>query len=330
MHFEVVVNGGAGSVDEADDESEEAAIAEAFEAAGATAHVVVIAPEDLQGTVERLWAGDDRPDAVVIAGGDGTIGSAAGAAAEHDVVVAFLPLGTFNHFAKDLAMPMDLGEAAAAIVSGEVRSVDIAEVNGRTFVNNAVLGVYPTMVSIRERITDQRGWGKVRAVPVAAWQAMRTFPLHRLDLSGDGFGRQHVRTPLVFVGNGIYDNATGGVHRRADLTGGCLGVSVAHVVSRFGLVRMILRTLTAGSAKARELDVTETADLTVRSRGRHLRVGLDGEVARLETPLRFCSRPGALRVLAPAPPPPEQGTEPVDHAVSPREAITGSTPAVDA
>lgn len=323
MQFEVLVNGGAGSVDEADDASEVAAIEEAFEAAGATVNVQVVAPEDLQGEMKRLWATDDRPDAVVVAGGDGTIGCAAETAVNLDLDLAILPLGTFNHFAKDLGMPTDLTEAAAAIVGGEVRQVDVAEVNGRVFVNNATLGVYPTMVALRERIADQRGWGKVRAVPVAAWRAFRSFPLHRLDLSGEDLGRQHVRTPLVFVGNGIYDNATGGMARRVSLTDGRLGVSVAHVVSRWGLVKMVLRSLLSGSSKVRDLDVSETAELTVSTRAKRVRVGIDGEVTWLETPLRFQSSPGALRVLAPAPPPPEEGTEPVDHAVSPEEAVKG-------
>ncbi|MGI8754913.1 MAG: diacylglycerol/lipid kinase family protein [Acidimicrobiales bacterium] len=332
MRFEVVVNGGAGSVDEADDSSEVAAIEEAFEAAGASAHAQVAAPEDFQDVIQRIWSGEDgdRPDAVVIAGGDGTVACAAQVALEHDVVLAVLPMGTFNHFAKDLAMPTELTEAAAAIVGGEIRHVDVAEVNDRTFVNNAALGLYPTLVAIREQITDRRGWGKVRAVPVASGRALRSFPLHRLDLRGEGFGRQHVRTPLVFIGNGIYDNASGGVHRRAGLTDGCLGVSVAHVVSRFGLIRLILRTLLAGSSKARELDVSETPALTIDSRARRLRVGLDGEVTWLETPLRFRTRAGALAVLAPPVAVPAVGPEPVGHPVSSEEAITGEHSAVGA
>lgn len=103
-------------------------------------------------------------------------------------VVGVLPLGTFDHFAKDLGIPTDLTEAAASLVSGEERQVDIGEVNGRVFVNNSAPGVHPAMVAVRDRIRDQRGWGKIRAVPVAAVRVLRAFPVHRFDL------RSHCQT----------------------------------------------------------------------------------------------------------------------------------------
>lgn len=320
MRFEVLINGGAGSVDQANDEAEIAAIEEAFEAAGAVAHVQLTDPDDLGKVVKATWASDDRPDAVIIGGGDGTVGGAAEAALDSDIVLGVLPLGTFNHFAKDLGMPMDLKGAAAALVNGEVRVVDVGEVNGRVFVNNSTLGVYPTMVAIRDDIQDRHGWGKVRSVPVAAWRALKSFPLHRYDLTADGYGRHQVRTPLIFVGNGVYDNATGGAYHRADLADGYLGVSVAKVISRWGLVRMILRTVLAGSAQASELDVSELTDLRVDSHGSRVRVALDGEAGWMEPPLRFRSRSDAIKILAPAPPPPE-GKDAVDHPVTPSDVV---------
>ncbi len=326
MRFEVLINGGAGSVDGDDDAAEIAAIETAFEAAGAKANVRVVEPDKLQDVVKAAWASDDRPDAVVIGGGDGTVGCAAEVAVDSDIVLGVLPLGTFNHFAKDLGMPLDLEEAAAALVNGEVRVVDVGDVNGRVFVNNSTLGVYPTMVAIRDDIQERHGWGKVRSVPVATWRALHSFPLHRFDLTADGYGRHRVRTPLVFVGNGVYDNAAGGAYHRADLADGHLGVSVAEVISRWGLVKMILRTVTAGSAQARELDVSELTDLRVDSHASRIRVALDGETGWMEPPLRYRSRPDALKVLAPLPPPPE-GKDAVDHAVTPGDAAGDEEPA---
>ncbi len=300
MRLHVLVNGGAGSVDEADGAAQRAAITDAFAAAGATVEVSDVTPEDLPDEVCRIWEADDRPDAVVVAGGDGSVSCAAGVAVETDVVLGVLPLGTFNHFAKDLGLPADLEGAAAALVAGEVRQVDVAEVNGRIFVNNSALGVYPAMVEIRDEIRDRRGWGKVRAVPVAAFHVFRDLPTHRLDLSGSGgFHRSRVRTPLVFVGNGVYDNASGGLAARDALVDGCLGVSVARVVSRWSLVGTVVRALVSGAESARDLDHVEVAELTVRSRARRVRVALDGEVTWVDLPLRYRTRPGALRVLAP-------------------------------
>lgn len=302
MHFHVLVNGGAGSVDDGDGdgEAQRTAIADAFAAVGATAEVADVTPDRLPDEVCRIWEGDDRPDAVVVAGGDGTVSCAAGVAVETDVVVAVLPLGTFNHFAKDLGLPTDLDAAVAALVAGEVRQVDVAEVNGRIFVNNSTLGVYPAMVTIRDQIRDRRGWGKIRAVPIAAVHVLRDFPMHRLDLAGSGgFHRPRVRTPFVFVGNGVYDNPSGGLAARDALGDGCLGVSVARVVSRWSLVGMVVRALVWGADSARDLDHVEVAELTIRSRARRIQVALDGEVTWMDLPLRYRTRPGALRVLAP-------------------------------
>lgn len=304
MRFCVLVNGGAGSVDESDEDGQVAAITEAFRAAGAEADVSVVAPDRMQATMRARWDGEDRPTAIVVAGGDGTVNCAAGEAVGTDLVISVLPLGTFNHFAKDLGIPVDLTAAAAALVAGEVRAVDVGEVNGRVFVNNSALGVYPDMVAVRDEIREQRGWGKIRAVPVAAIRVLRSFPVHRLDLRGtDGFSRPRVRTPFVFVGNGAYDDADGRVGDRGGLDDGQLGLYVARVVSRWGLVRTVARTIVSGTQAARDLDRAELADIEVGGRVKQLRVALDGEVTWMRTPLRYRSRPGALQVLAPAPPP---------------------------
>jgi len=310
VRFEVLINGGAGSVDEDHENQEVAAIQEAMARAGAEARVRMVDPEELPGLVREVWDGDQRPDAVLVAGGDGTVNCAASVAVGTDVVIGVLPLGTFNHFAKDLGVPEGLDEAVAALVSSEVRAVDVGEVNGRVFVNNSLLGFYPDLVTARDQAREHRGWGKVRAVPVAATQVMRKFPLHRLALSGPGYDRPRTRAPFVFIGNGVYDNANFGVHERADLVDGVLGVSVARVVSRWGLVRTVVRALVSGSDRARDLDVVELPELTVRSHTKRMRVSLDGEVCWLDLPLQYRCRPKALNVLAPVPPVDPEKTDP--------------------
>jgi len=213
--------------------------------------------------------------------------------------LAVFPAGTFNHFAKDMEVPTDLGAAVSSLVAGEVRSIDAAEVNGRVFVNNSVLGLYPDLVAIRDRIRDQRGWGKVRAVPVALVAVLRRFPLHRLDLRGPGYERRRVRTPLVFVGNGVFGNEAGGAPHRDDLADGFLGVAVSRARSRSGLVRSALRALVRGAGATDDIDTVALTELTVDLHVRHVRVAVDGEICWMDAPLRYRILPGALQVLAP-------------------------------
>jgi diacylglycerol kinase family enzyme len=299
MRVEVVLNSAAGSAD--DDERAQLSIIEAaFTDAGAQVGVRSVEPDRLSATLHAIWGSDERPDAMVIAGGDGTINTAAQAAAGTDLVIGVLPLGTFNHFAKDLGMPTDLTGAVAALVTGSVRLVDVGDVNGRVFVNNSAIGVYPDMVAIRDRLRERRGWGKVRAAPVAAARVLRFLPVHRLDLIGETYDRRKLRTPVVFVGNGVFANTGGGIYQRDDLTAGRLGVTIARAQTRFQLVSAIVRTLLLGSQSARGVDVVELEELTIRTSARRLRVALDGETEWLNSPLHYRIRPGALKVMAPS------------------------------
>lgn len=295
------------------DADERDAIEAAFGAVDVETTIVRLHPRDIPATIGSMWAADPRPDAVIVAGGDGTVGCAANAVTGTDIVLGVLPTGTFNHFAKDIGMPTDLGEAVRTLVDAEVQLLDVGEVNGRVFVNNSVLGVYPEMVAIRDRLRSRHGWGKVRAVPVAAVSVLRSFPIHRVDLTAPGgVVRRRVRTPLVFVGNGIYDNAGGGMPRRTSLTGGRLGVGIALATSRTRLIGAGLRSLRRGQSAEADIDTIALPEVVITSRAAHLRVAVDGEITKMTSPLTYRCRQGALRVLVPVPPaePPADGDQP--------------------
>ena len=294
----VFVNAGAGSAGKGSSDE----IFDAFAAAAPTVdvRVVEVDPADLQDRMRAEWARTPRPDALVVAGGDGTVNNAANAAAGSDIVLGVLPLGTFNHFAKDLGLPTDLVAAAASLVTAEVRRVDVGEINGRVFVNNSLIGVYPKMVAIRDAFMDRHGWGKVRAVPVAIFHVLRRFPIHRLDLRGSGgFHRHDVRTPLFFVGNNVYESRPGTPPARTSLEDGVLGVEVARGRSRLRLLRTAVQALARGTAGAEDVDQATVTELEVRARTRRLQVAYDGEIDWFTTPLRYRVRPADLHVLAP-------------------------------
>lgn len=300
-HLVVFVNAAAGSVD-ADTDATRRRIFEAFaeRAPDVEVEVEAVDPADLADRITSVWASTPRPDAIVVAGGDGTVNNAANAAVGTDVVIGVVPLGTFNHFAGDLGMPDDLGDAAAALATAEVRRVDVAEVNGRVFVNNSLVGLYPRMVEIRDQIMDDHGWGKVRAVPLATWRVLRAFPIHRIDLEGaGGFSRSRVRTPLLFIGNGVYESSPGSPPTRTALDCAVLGVEIARAESRLGLLRSAFQTLVRGASGAADVERAALDRLEVRIRSGRIRVAVDGEVDWFDAPLRYSIRPGGLSVLAP-------------------------------
>lgn len=236
---------------------------------------------------------------VVVAGGDGTMACAAQAMKDADVELAILPLGTLNHLARDLNIPNDLDAAAALAAHGKAAAIDVARVNDRRFVNNASIGLYPFMVRHRDDQRDRRGWPKWLATVPAAWAAIARLPHHRLRIDM-GAGMQDLVTPLLFVGNNPYDLAAGQVGTRKSLTDGRLSVFAVARRSRTGLIWFALRTLAGCADRAADfVAIGDCEELVVHSSGSSIEIALDGELLRLDSPLRFRAEQAALRVVMP-------------------------------
>ena len=271
-------------------------IERAFTAAGVECRVVRAgAGDDLREAAARAAGG--QPCAVVAAGGDGTMGAVASAVAGSPVPLGVLPLGTLNHFAKDLGIPLDLDGAVAAIAAGRTIAVDVCEVNGRVFVNNSSLGLYPLLVRQRE-LRQRLGRGKWPAFAWAAIAALRWYPFLHVRLEADGKTMVR-RTPFVFVGNNAYAMEGFRIGSRASLTGGRMCVYMTHGTGRLALLRLALAALAGRLDRAQNFDSLSTAELWIDARARRVNVAVDGEVAAIETPLHYRIRPGALRVIVP-------------------------------
>ena len=203
-----------------------------------------------------------------------------------------------NHFARDLKLPLDLPACIQNLKNGIVLCVDVAEVNGYIFINNSGLGLYPAMVARREK-GQALGQPKWIAMLLASAAALQRFPFLdvRLIAAGQALKR---RTPFVFVGNNAYRMEGISFGSRDCITQGQLCVGIAQYrIGRWGLVRLALRALLFGISGESDLDVLLTKEVRIMSRRKHVKVSLDGEVARLKTPLEYRVRPGALRVIVP-------------------------------
>jgi len=234
---------------------------------------------------------------VMAGGGDGTINTVASYLIGTEKILGILPLGTLNHFAKDLRIPLDLEGAAQTVISGHPLLVDVAEVDGRIFLNNSSLGLYPTIV--REREKHQRlGSGKWPAFLWAAVSALRRYPFLHVHLIAAG-ERFDLRTPFVFVGNNGYAMEKLNIGSRERLDRGQLSLYVTNRIGRWGLVRLAVRALLGRLREEKDFLPLLTDEVKIETKRRHLRVAFDGEVDLMPTPLHYRSRPGALRVMAP-------------------------------
>jgi YegS/Rv2252/BmrU family lipid kinase len=238
-------------------------------------------------------------DTIVVGGGDGTLNTVAAALVGTDKALGVLPLGTLNHFAKDVQIPLDLEAAVRTIIEGRVIRVDVGEVNGHIFLNNSSLGLYPNLVKEREA-HQRRGWSKWLAFGFAALKVLYRYPRVQVRVHLDG--RELVRTsPLLFVGNNEYLLEGLNLGARRCLDQGLLCVYVLHQTGRWGILRLLWHLLRRKRQGANDFDALYTPEILVEARRKRkrMRVALDGEVIVLYTPLEYRIRSAALRVIVP-------------------------------
>jgi len=235
---------------------------------------------------------------LIVGGGDGSVSAAAGILAGTKTKLAILPLGTLNHFARDLGIPLDLSEAAALIGNGTARPVDVAEVNGRIFVNNSAIGLYPLMVIDRDLQQKRLGRSKRLAMLVASARTLARFSHYRLTLTVND-ERSRIDTPLLFVGNNDYRIDLRAPGRRESLEDGRLSVFVMRKKTRRGLLAASIRALFNRTRPDDMVRLEDVQRLQVSCPRSHVVISIDGEVESVIPPLDYRVRKGALSVIAP-------------------------------
>ncbi len=290
----VILNPGSGGG--SDDDARRRQIAELFAAHGREATIFAASDANPIGHQARA-AVEAGCRVAVAAGGDGTVNAVASAVLEPGIPLGVLPVGTLNHFAKDLGLPLDLPEAVRVAATGTVRRVDVGEVNGRLFLNNSSIGAYPRIVELRNRYGG-KGAAKWVAALWASLTVLRRRPFLGVRIRA---GEETVvrSTPFVFVGNNEYRMVGLQAASRESLTGGQLALYVMHASRRRGLLGLAWRVVWRGVEQVEELELFRVGEAVVETRRRRVRVSLDGEVVVLQTPLEYRSRPAALQVLAP-------------------------------
>ena len=288
----VILNAKGGSVAGRDGEMRDQ-IASAFVAHGIDAEVILTSGRSMAHIVrEQVGLGAGAPFSVVAGGGDGTVRTVAEELAGSTIALGVLPLGTLNHFARDLGLPLDIPGAVSVIAGGVTAAIDAAEVNGRIFVNNSSIGLYPTMVRARERLLRHSRRKKWLAMALALLKVLRRPVARRLTIEAADFVTPY-RTPFAFIGNNLYDTTLPAFGRRATLSGGELCLFVAKPRGPLGLFGMLLRAALGRLDQAADFEQHRVKTVTIRSRHRRLTIALDGEVCRLRTPLRYRIRPAA-------------------------------------
>jgi diacylglycerol kinase family enzyme len=283
-----IVNVASGSADEA---------REALAASGAF-DVHEVQPREIASTVKSIVGRGARR--ILVAGGDGTIATAAAALVDTPAELAVLPGGTLNHFARDLGISTVAAEAVALASGPACRGVDVGMVNGRIFLNTSSVGAYVRFVRVRENL--ERSFGYRIASTLAAFRILFTLRLMAVEVVVDGQKRIY-RTPLVFIGvgeRGLQLPALG--QRVADGRSG-LHVMVVRGRSRARLLALGLAAVAKGIDSVSQTPefesfIVDSLRIDMNAMGM---VAVDGEIVKLSPPLKYELKRDALSVVCPPP-----------------------------
>jgi diacylglycerol kinase family enzyme len=240
--------------------------------------------------------------AVVAAGGDGTINAVAQVAHDLDCPMGVIPQGTFNYFSRTHRIPLDTEAAARALLTARVEPVQVGEVNGRIFLVNASLGLYPELLEDREKFKSRFGRNRLMALFAALVTILREHRQLRLLIQSAGAART-VRTSTLFVGNNRLQLQQVGLPEARAIDRGRVAGVMLKPVSNWRLLRLLMRGAMGSLGEDDSVDSFEFQRMTVSPAlpygMRRAKVAADGEVMWLRTPLEFRVADKPLLLLAP-------------------------------
>ncbi|MEO5815133.1 MAG: diacylglycerol kinase family protein [Gemmatimonadaceae bacterium] len=255
-----------------------------------------VAPDKLEDALRTL-VGDAVPR-LLVAGGDGTIATAASALLKTEIELAILPGGTLNHFASDLQIPSKAEDALALAVDGTSKPADVGMVNKRVFLNTSSAGTYVHFVRVREYLEPRFGY-RIASF-IAALRVLFTFRTISVEFEVDGQRKSYV-TPMIFIGAGERELKLPLLGKR--IPGGKRGLHVMIVKGRTParLMAIGLNAVARGvktAARTPELDsfIVERCTITLRHEGR---IAVDGELVSLGTTLDYHIDRDAIKVVCP-------------------------------
>ncbi|MDP3195709.1 diacylglycerol kinase family protein [Tabrizicola sp.] len=257
----------------------------------------------------RAFSGDPADEAmralrdgfriIVAAGGDGTVAGVAHALAGTDTALGVLPMGTFNYFARGLGLPEDAEAAAKAILDGSAHDIAVGTLNGRVFLNNVSIGLYPAILEEREATYARYGRYRILAHIASLRTILRFQRPYRMDILQDAT-RHRIRTPMLFVARSAYQLDQFGLEGAQAISDDRFVLFLAHQQTRLGFLRLAWRLVRRKVDHGRDVLVSTPRRIAVSVRGRRrISVALDGEKLKMEMPLRIRIADHQLQVIVP-------------------------------
>ena len=255
-----------------------------------------VPPDKLESSLKQLVA--DKVPRLLVAGGDGTIATAASALLGTDIQLAILPGGTLNHFATDLGIPSDAKDALEIAVAGSPRPADVGMVNEHLFLNTSSVGAYVHFVRVREYLEPRFGYRIASAI--AALRILFQLRMIAVEFEVDGTRRSY-RTPIVFIGTGERELKLPLLGKRIPNGKRGLHVMIVRGRSAARLMAIGLNAVARGvktAARTPELDsfMVDHCTITLQREGR---IAVDGELVAVGRSLEYSLERDAVQVVCP-------------------------------
>lgn len=263
----------------------------------------------LESSIEKLIGeGHGR---IAVGGGDGTLSTAAELCTRHQVELVPLPMGTLNHFAKDLGISDDPEHWDELIEDGTVKDIDFGEVNGKTFLNNFSIGFYPALAKFRQEFTNERLLGSKQLATM--WSALktrvRTKPVKisieaKLTSDSKNTTQRDIVCDAMMVSNNAYGFNTPLFMGRESLGQGQLVVYLVKDLTRVSLSEVVTKYWEQDFSMIEDglegVDIIRCVHLEATLKQPQTRIAIDGELVKARSPIAARIKPRALRVVVPA------------------------------
>lgn len=295
--FTVILNSGSGS---RTGEQMHAAITHAMGQAGAPVDIIDVGGRrDLDAAIAAaVRKAHAAGHIVVAAGGDGTINAVAGACHAEGATMGVIPLGTFNYFARENGIPVDVAGAIEVLIRGVEKTAAAGMVNGRLFLVNASFGLYTTIIRNREQVKKRFGRYRIVALASALSCLLRGRATFGVDIDSHG-KTLHRDTPMVFVGNNKIQLESLGLATAETEGPDTISLVLLKPVTRWQTARLLLRGLLRDMRSEERLEEFSASHLRVQTRRRTVACVVDGEIVNLTAPLEFSAVPQAVRLICP-------------------------------
>jgi YegS/Rv2252/BmrU family lipid kinase len=298
MKASVILNKNSGTINGDKEKHSPEVIVDLFHELNTECKTYLLEEIDITEIIKECFR--EKTDIVVAGGGDGTVNLVASSLSGSNTPLGILPLGTLNHFAKDNKIPLDIKEAVSVIVKKNIKAIDVGSVNGKIFINNSSIGIYPKVVKHRDSQIERFGGNKWTSMIIAYVNVVKRFSSFKVDIHSNNQIIK-AKTPFIFIGNNEYQMDLFKLGTRDRLDEGLLDLYFPNTTNWSSMIRFAALALFKKLNQAKDFNIVKTKEITIylTKKRQQIEVALDGEVFHLESPLFYKIHPKALKIIVP-------------------------------